>query len=148
MAYEHVDDTSYLTAAQLNKMPVCAAGFGTRIFACRVFYDGGAWDVGSEGNADDAADLAFNWNATTDELEIDLTGLEYNFETLYPAVLVSATASSGASGDDANHYPHGRAAGANDVRVRFYDDATGAQLTAVDTQMNFNMLLIGKYTTV
>ncbi|MCP4898884.1 MAG: hypothetical protein GY906_18080 [bacterium] len=121
-----------------------------QIIACHINYDGANWQVDTgEGSINHAViiEAGCTWDGTADELDIDISGLTGDskrpFSIHRPVCVVSATASSGASGTDANHYPQARASAADAIRIRWYDDATGDQITTEDIQMDCQLIMFG-----
>ncbi len=102
------------------------------------------------GNTSSVSALSLSWDNTLDKLDIDISGLStYNseFSGSYPAVVVSPSYRTGASPSTPNFLPQAHAIGVNDIYVRFFDATDGTHVTSIGTQMDFNMLLFGRYDT-
>ena len=142
------------TAASHDNMNKCVYGDGANetpmILAFQVYYNGASWAVAAAGTAIHAGIRSemvtgLTWNATTDELEIDLAvGLaSYRAFTSLPVCVASGSAQGGASGSAANYIAHADADSATDIRIRFYDEVTGAQVTTEDIQMDAQLIMSG-----
>ena len=80
-----------------------------------------------------------------------MSGLTYGFSTTNPVCVVSATRNTGASGTVGNHIPQADATDTDTIKVRFYNvDGTNDELdqvTTEDDQMDFNIIILGIYST-
>jgi hypothetical protein len=150
MANPLVDGATAATASNLGKF-VYGDGLTNTfmMLAYHLYYDGANWKCdAAQGMFTGAAtvEAGLSWDATDDELDIDLSGLTRK-PTVLPAVIVSATKPGGAGGAAANYMPQADASSATDIHVRFYDDTNAAgdptQVTTEDTKMDIQILIVG-----
>jgi len=128
------DGSTEFKAAELNKF---VAGNGSKLGImlqyARIAYTGAAWEVVAGTDSCDIASGDLTWNATPDELEITLAGYSN-----VPVVIATPVA----TGNTIHPILKAHAASKTQAVVRFYDEAN-TQITVEDTDMAFNLMVIG-----
>ncbi len=145
------DGATAVEAAEWNKLVKTDGSTQFEILGYRIYQSSGwnVWSLSGNGSSSGAS-LSLSWDNTLDKLDIDLSGLTADnseFSGSYPVVFVSPSYRTGASPSTPNFLPQAHAIGINDIYVRFFDATDGTHVTSIGTQMDFNMLLFGRYDT-
>ena len=137
------DASTTLAEANFNKL--CAAdgtvgshSAGHACWGLRVRYNGAAWEaVADFGAEEQIANVGFTWD--TDEVEIDLSGCDNQFNSgTYPVCVASQT-----KGAASEYLVRAVASDYQTILVDFTDPA-GSIVTVEDTSMDFQLIMFGE----
>lgn len=150
MASIFEDGVTPVDAALMDKLVKTDGSAQFQIVGYRIYYASG-WNVDpSYGNTVSVPWIWPAWDNVYDRLTIDIAALSNassEFGPSLPVVTVSPSYNTGVSGTDANHIPQAIANAVDNIFVRFFYATTGLHVTSIDTQMDFNMLIFGRYDT-
>jgi hypothetical protein len=144
-----IDGSSTAQAATFNQYVAGDTGLGQVILAYRIYYDGADWQVDSKGSVSTitTVEAGLSWDATDDELDIDLSSLGRTYD-IASIPVVSPYATSGASPKTLPYLPAARVSSATDIHVSFYNTASdpAAHVTTESPQMDFCIMILGTET--
>ena len=145
------DGVTPVDAALVDKLVKSDGNAQFQIMGFRIYW-ATSWTIWDwVGNRDPAtiAAISLSWDNPQERLEIDMSGLsaiDSEFGNYYPAVVVSPSYRTGTPPAAANYIPQAVAVTQDLIYVRFFDFA-GDHITSINSQMDFNILIFGHYST-
>jgi hypothetical protein len=140
-----VDGSSTAQAATHNQYIAGDTGLGQTLLAYRIYYDGAAWQCDTKGSVSTSADVeaGLSWDATDDELDVDLSSLTGSrIFDLAGVPVVTPYASAGASPKTMPFIPACRSSSATDYHISWYN-SSGTHQTTEDTKMDCCFMILG-----